>query len=481
VWGPIMQQAEQDISNAYKLAELTTNFLVSSLVAFKIYRYFTRNEKMKFFFPSLDIFRRQAELIKKLNILLAKMVESKELVKIEQVNNNIQLLIEAIDKFIDCQNKENTTLLESIMMQLLNTQDKSMELLLSLTKINFPDVKEIALDFYSALHKQAQLLAEFKKEYHSKNLYKYFIDIESKADIWLKRNEQFILSSDTEKYKIYDISHGSLGSIAGNGLCYGFCLGAIQALMSAPDDKNLPFIKNMENRTNLAEIVRLQRLQPAYADKKSSQTHYFSIYANTIDYDIKHAAKVTAKNVYNICKVLDKKDNYAFGLTSGKNESSYHIIGILHKNGIFYVIDANSGIYKIEDISKLQNFITQYLWKDLDKLFDSTILQPLYNLYKTRSDHDTKVNLSYSITSIPTLEETILPIPHSLKSFIISTNKDDIESTAFLDQVLTASMDNINIENTGFSIQIIKPMDRLDENLKSENGNDSKKLRLSKL
>lgn len=213
-------------------------------------------------------------------------------------------------------------------------------------------------------------------------------------------------------HKIVDINQGNHPSTRFlEGFCYGISLGICWDLLSTGKDSDLSTIRDLEH--HMLEQIAVQQNSQSIEDYRYVKKYmvdteemkniamHTNVFVNTFDgrnLSSRQLAKHIATSITNVFEDIKTNESYAIclamhGMSCG---AEGHGMSLAHINGTFYFIDANTGIYKFNDLPELQEFLTRYLHEES--------LTLIYSCYQ--------------LVNFPQMEQDF-PIPESLKSKVI--------------------------------------------------------------
>lgn len=211
------------------------------------------------------------------------------------------------------------------------------------------------------------------------------------------------------KFLLMPLSHRDVPLLAfTGGLCYGIALTGAYGILrrDSISQITLPRILQQGDGDNLSKLYRIHSSQSAFmkTDKIDLTTEdmkrlpfvkEFS-QGNTKFYTAFNAANEIATRLTELMFTTKDDDLYAFNLSLSplyydSNCPKGHSIGFAVKNRKFYMIDANSGIYCIDNAATFKEFVTWYLYR-------TRYAQRYFNYY---------------ISNYPQMEHEF-PIPESL-------------------------------------------------------------------
>lgn len=214
-----------------------------------------------------------------------------------------------------------------------------------------------------------------------------------------------------DKFLIMPLSHRDVPLLAfTGGLCYGIALTGSYGILrrNSIEQITLAEVLKQGDGNNLSKLYHIHLSQCAFmkADEMDLTAEEMKklpfikefIQGNTEYYTAFQAAIEIATKLAELMFRTNDDDQYAFNLSlnplyGGRNVQKGHSIGFAVKNKKIYMVDANSGIYRIDDVATFKEFVTWYL-------------------YRTRYSQR---YFRYNISNYPQMEHEF-PIPESLLS-----------------------------------------------------------------
>jgi hypothetical protein len=214
-----------------------------------------------------------------------------------------------------------------------------------------------------------------------------------------------------DKFLVMPLSHRDVPLLAfTGGLCYGIALTGSYGILrrNSIDQITLAEVLKQGDGNNLSKLYHIHLSQCAFmkADKIDLTAEDMKklpfikefIQGNTEYYTAFESAIEIATKLAELMCLTDDDDQYAFNLSlnplyDDRNSQKGHSIGFAVKNKNFYMVDANSGIYRIDDVATFKEFVAWYLYRAR---------------YSQRY-------FRYSISNYPQIEHEF-PIPGSLLS-----------------------------------------------------------------
>jgi len=330
--------------------------------------------------------------------------------KVEYIFSSFITLENSIAKFLQCHDQANTMKLNNDAQQIVESIKININSIINNTrKRRVHDQLNYFIDDTQSLIRSLTKLEEIHQLGYAKpnNISERIRFIFANYTI-----NKINMDSTVTQHRIHKLRQGEIPIIAiDEGFCEGIGMEITKELLTKDDDHNLSLIQVLNNGTNLTQIAFSQQqvimnfkqgdndtLLRKLGAIDTNDLHTFAD-GHTIGYSSWGAAKHIATEICSILKNIHIDENYALNL--GLNSCDLqdgHSIALVHKNNSFYLIDANSGVYKFGTLAELQDFSSLYL-------------------YEFRYS---QIFSNYSIINYPNIEKDF-PLPDSIKDKIKAT------------------------------------------------------------